>query len=135
VAGEVGVFHHLRVVAQWTNWQALAGCSVQDAPSECNAHANLWELGLRQGIGVAPQVAPYIGAGFGLYRRRTSFDDDPTYSPYLSIEAGIDTRVRAPLTIRLSAVHQELFDDQVEEIYSAGIRFTGVLVGIGLAVW
>ena len=135
VAGEVGVFRHLRLVAQWTNWQALAGCSVQDAPSECNAHGSLWELGLRQGLGVSPRVAPYVGAGFGLYRRRACCDDDPTYSPYLSIGAGFDIRPRTSFTIRFSVVHQELFDDQVEDIYTAGIRFTGILLGIGLSVW
>jgi hypothetical protein len=59
LAGEVGVFHRLRVVAQWTNRQVLAGYSVEDAPSECNAQANVWELGLRQGVGVSPRVAPY----------------------------------------------------------------------------
>ena len=136
MAGEVGVFRHLRIVAQWTDWQGLAGCGVDDAPSECNAQADLWELGLRQGLGVSPGVAPYVGAGVGVYRRRaTSFDDDRTHSPYLSIGAGIELRVRTPATIRLSFVHQELFDDRVEESYGAGVRFTGVLFGIGLSVW
>ncbi len=136
LAGEVGVFHHLRVGAQWTNWQALAGCGVSDAPSECNAQANLWELGLRQGIGVSPRVAPYVGAGFGLYRRRANCcDDDVTYSPYLSIGAGFDIRPKTSFTIRWSVVHQELFDHRVEEVYSGGVRFTGMLLGVGLSVW
>jgi hypothetical protein len=134
VAGEVGVFRDLRVVAQWTNWQALAGCSVQDDSSECNAHASLWELGLRQGLGVAPRVAPYVGAGFGLYRRRLG-DQSPTYSPYISIGAGFDIRVGGLTIIRLSVVHQELFDDRIEQHYRSGVRFTGILLGIGLAVW
>ena len=85
---------------------------------------------------MSPRVAPYVGAGFGLYRRRPNCcDDDLTHSPYLSIGAGIDIRPRSPFTIRFSVVHQELFDDQVEEIYRSGVRFTGVLLGIGLSVW
>jgi len=135
VAAELGVRDQLRVFAQWTDWQALASCTVADGLSECNTDADVVELGLRQGLGVGRRVAPFVGGGIGLYHRRDSSESEATNSVVLSVGMGLDIAVSAPLTVRFSLVHHEVRNDTLAERYGTGVRFTGFLVGLGLAVW
>lgn len=134
-AGELGVHDPLRVFAQWTDWQALGSCAVLHAASECNVDAHLWELGLRYGLDIGEKVAPFVGAGLGMYRRRSGSNSDPSTSPILSVAAGLDIRVTAPVAIRLSLTHQEVLDGELRDRYGTGVRFTGLLAGLGVAVW
>lgn len=135
LAGELGVRDPLRVFAQWTDWRVLGSCAVLDAASECNVDAHLWELGLRYGLDIGEKVAPFAGAGLGMYRRRSGPNSDPTTSAIVSVAAGLDIRATGPLAIRLSFVHQEVLDGELGDRYGTGVRFTGLLAGLGIAVW
>lgn len=135
VAGELGVRDPLRVFAQWADWQALASCSVLHVASECNVDAQLWELGVGYGLGISEKVAPFLGAGLGMYRRRQGPSSDTTTSPVISIGAGLDIRVTSPIAVRLSLIHQEVLDGELGDRYGTRVRFTGLLAGLGVAVW
>ncbi len=134
VTAELGISGTLRAFVQLTDWGALGSCQVEDALSPCNAKADLWELGVHQGLGVSERVAPFVGGAVGLHRRQGG-GNPSTSSVAFSLSAGLDIAVAHPITVRLSMVHQEVIDARLEERYGVGIRFTGILVGLGVAVW
>lgn len=132
IAGEIAVGSRLRLYGQWTDWEVFAGCGVADAPSECNTEAHLFEVGGRLGLAEGGRLAPYIGAGAGLYHRGFPEGVPTSNSALGSVTAGIDIRVGDPLTVRISIVHHEVFDDSLTELYDERVRVTGLLIGLGI---
>ena len=150
ISGEFAVVGPVRAAVSRVAWDGVRGCAVDDALTNCPGAPVLWELGARLGLGVSERVAPFLGAGLGLYRRTWSTTLDPSSiswlttpnrssSASLAVSAGLDIKIASPLVVRFMAVHQEVLDDEVQEYYRffAGRRltFTGLSAGLGIAVW
>ena len=145
LVAELGLFGPLRASLQRIDWHRIRSCVVADAPSECNNDPVLWEVGGRLGFGTNEKVAPFIGGGVGIYRRTWFTTRGPSIryldtpqrssSPSLSLAAGMDIAVFEPLSMRISVMHQEVFDADLKWIYGHRVRFSGLLVGLGLAYW
>ena len=145
IGAEMGLFGSFRASLQRIDWQGIRHCVVYDAATECNNAPVMWEVGGRLSLGSGEKVAPFIGAGVGLYRRTWFTTRGPSIryldtpkrssSPSLSLIAGMDFVVLQPLLVRVSIVHQEVFSSDLEWIYGERVRFSGLLMGLGLAFW
>lgn len=136
VAVELGIWEELRVFAQWNSWGGIGCGPVLHGPNPCSIESVAsWELGFRQGLGVSPDWAPFIGVGLGLYRQRAPSSDDSAQSLSLSVAAGVDFPVRRPVTIRWSLAYQEILDRSLAGGSGSGVRYVSILLGLSLATW
>lgn len=125
----------LRVSAQWTNWQALLSCSVEDAPSECDVRAHMWVAGLEYAPGGGEGFTPLLGVGAGIYRRRSPSPGVTSNSPMASATVGMDVGVGATTSLRLAFVYQQVLDDDLAAVYDGDVRVVGVLMGVAVSLW
>jgi hypothetical protein len=123
---ELGVGGSWRPFVRWTDWEAFASCTVDDAPTFCRGGSTLWEAGFHRGVGVGQRVAPFLGGGLGL------FHSGSRALPLFSLSAGLDIVLADPVGVRLSAVHQEIRNNDQREWLGGWVRYTGLLVGLGV---
>jgi hypothetical protein len=141
ITAEAGIYQQLRIGLRWTDTNAFVSCGVDDAQSECNADAALYEIGVRTGLGVGHNIAPFIGAGTGIYRRTWQHSGTALgkqgrgSSVFISASGGFDIALAKPLVLRVSVAHQEIFDKELQEVYRHRVGLTGYSVGFGLATW
>jgi hypothetical protein len=131
---EMGVRRSLRAYIGVADWNAFGSCTVTDAVSACGEKAESLEIGLRGSLGASSRVAPFLGGGLGLYRLDGSLYER-AHAFTVTMSAGIDIMVSAPLTVRVSLVHQEVPSQPVRDRLGTALRFTGFQVGIGFATW
>ena len=132
---ELGLLDDVSAVGQWTGWTQWNCSTLLDAPSNCRIKgARFAELGLRYRFASDGGVRPFAGAGVGLHSHRAeqSLDDDRGLA--ISLTAGVDTRVRGPVSVRLSLTHHETVDRDLRDTYGSAVRFTGIQVGLALAL-
>jgi hypothetical protein len=141
LTAEAEIRSQVRLGLRWTNPQAFASFYRLHWPSEVDP--SFYEIGVRTGLGVADNVAPFIGAGTGLYRRTWHSSRTGGYleapergsSWFVAVMGGFDFVVARPLVFRISAVHHEVLDGDLEALYGRRLRLTGYSAGLGIATW
>ena len=116
------------MVAGSIGWSVTRRIAVEGRGAWYDRGANTHGFGVDLGASVSPlpwaQVAPYVGAGFGLYR--ASFDVAGANSltdPAFRLSGGLDVAMRAHISIRpeLSAVLVRR-DGRTDRMATFGIR-------------
>ena len=122
---ELAVAGSSRLYVQVLDWDGLGCASAEDGgPNPCHDGLRTWEAGIRQGLGVSERVAPFVGVGLGAFDHGSP---ERTRSPAVIVSAGLDVSV-----VRLSWVHQEVFDQRLDRLYGKGLRFSGFFIGFAI---